>query len=291
MQQKTTYIKEMLMAFAGFSLWTVSDAAVRFLKSYPTLLIAFLGSLLSVLLLCALASYLGGFKETFKRPQLALRMFRGLLLAGSGICAFYAFANLDMVKAYAIIFIAPLLAKVLSVFITGESIRMRSWVITCLGFIGVLIVIRPGMIPINLGTASALALSLFFSLGYVMSRYIEDENQTLLSMALFQYVFATIATAYPAYHAYVAMDISISFQACFALFLVSSTAISGAILVAKAFSVAPTQVIAPVHYVQIIWGVFFSAIIFNEMPDIWTLVGGVVITIAGLLLIKFSRPI
>ncbi len=147
------------------------------------------------------------------------------------------------------------------------------------------------MIPINLGAISALILAFLFALGYVMSRYIKDENQTLLSMAIFQYLFVTLATAYPAYTAYQGMQIGFSLYEYSALFIISAAAISGSILVAKAFSIAPTQVIAPVHYIQILWGTLLSAFLFSEMPDQWTFIGGGVITLSGLLLIKFSRPV
>ncbi len=286
-----SYTSPILMAFTGFTLWTVSDAAVRYLKDYPTLLVAFLASTLAVTILCIFSGFLGGFSETFKRPQLKLRLLRGLLLSASGLCTFYVFANLDLAKAYAIIFVAPLLAKVLSVFITRENIRPRSWAITLLGFTGVLIVIRPGVIPLDLGSILALVLAFFFALGYVMSRYIADENQTLLSMALFQYTIVSVVTAVPAYFAYQNMEAGLSIYQFIALFAVSSAAVSGSVLVAKAFSIAPTQIIAPIHYVQIIWGALLSAVLFSEMPDGWTLVGGAVITFAGLLLIRFSKPI
>jgi len=279
------------MAFIGFTLWTVSDAAVRYLKDYPTLLIAFLGSFISVIILCIFARFLGGFSETLKRPQLKLRLLRGLLLSASGLCSFYVFANLDLAKAYAIIFVAPLLAKVLSVFITRENIRPRSWAITSLGFIGVLVVIRPGAMALDLGSALALVLAFFFALGYVMSRYIADENQTLLSMALFQYAFVSLATALPAYFAYQNMALELSAYQYISLFIFSAAGVGGSILISKAFSIAPTQIIAPVHYVQIIWGALFSAFLFGEMPDGWTIIGGTVITLAGLLLIRFSKPI
>lgn len=291
MNGKTPYSVEMIMAFTGFSLWTFGDASIRFLKDYPTELVAFLSASVALSLLLLFSKRLGGLRETFTRPQLKLRAFRGAILACSGICAFFTFTHLDMTKAYAIIFAAPLLAKILSVFINKESIRLRSWAITMLGFLGVIIVMRPGFIPIGIGSIAALALAIFFSLGYVMARYIDDENQTLLSMAIFNYIFMVIFTAGPAYLAYQELELSFSFAQYFALFTIGTCAISGAVLVAKAFSVAPTQVIAPIHYVQILWGVMFSALLFHEMPDFWTFVGGGVITLSGLMLIRFSRPV
>lgn len=289
MSREKPHITAALMAFTGFSMWSISDAAVRFLQDFPVTVIAFWGSFLSMTMLLVCSKRLGGLKATFTMPQLKLRAVRGVLLAGSGLCSYYAFTQLDLATAYAIIFFAPLLAKVMSVFVTGENIRLRSWAITLLGFIGVLIVVRPGMVPINTGTIAALLLALMFSAGYVLSRYIKDENQTLLSMALFQYVILTVATAVPAYMAYQDMAVSFTMTDIFALIVISAPAVGGSILVAKAFSVAPTQIIAPIHYVQILWGTILGAVLFSEYPDLWTIIGGGVICVAGLLLIRFSR--
>lgn len=289
MKNTKKFNREMLMAFIGFTLWTYSDACVRALKDQPTMLIAFISSALAVIIMCIFAHKLGGFYDTFKRPQLKLRIFRGALLAGSVIMAFSAFTHLDLATAYTIIFIAPFCAKTLSYILTKEHINQRSWAVTVLGFIGVLIVIRPGFIPLNIGTASAVSTALFFSFGYALSRYIKDENQTMLSTSLFQYSILTAATAYPAYLSTTTTPISLTLSEWAALLVISMSAIIGSVLVAKAFSNAPTQIIAPIHYTQIIWGALLSFVFFNEAPDIWTIAGGSIIVLAGLLLIRFSR--
>ena len=63
----------------------------------------------------------------------------------------------------------------------------------------------------------------------------------------------------------------------------------GALLVSNAYASAPTAYVAPVHYIQIIWGVILGAVLFSEYPDIYTIIGGSIIVGAGLLLIKYSR--
>ncbi len=291
MKKNTSYLKEILMAFTGFSLWTFSDVCVRYLSNYPTVLIAFLSSLLSVVIFCILSPHLGGFKATFTKPQLKLRIFRGLLISVSGFLSFVAFTNLDLTKAYALIFISPFIVKILSVIIMGEKISLKAWLVTTLGFSGVLVILRPGLIPIDIGSAAALGLAAFFSIGYVLTRYIDDENQTLLSMAFFQYLFLCLGMAVPAFYAYQEMGADLSFGAIhYVLFpFMSLAAISGSIIVAKAFSTAPSAVIAPIHYVQILWGAALSALIFNEYPDIWTIIGGAVIVVAGIIFIHLNR--
>ncbi len=289
--RKISYLKEILMAFTGFSLWTFSDACVRYLNDYPTVLIAFLSSFLSVIIFCVLSPCLGGFKDTFTKPQLKLRIFRGLIISFSGFLAFVAFMHLDLTKAYALIFASPFIIKILSIIIMGEHISIKAWLVTILGFSGVLIILRPGIIPIDIGSAAALGMTIFFSLGYVLTRYIDDKNQTLLSMAFFQYLFLCLGMAVPAYYAYQEIGTDLSFEPIhYAIFpFMSIAAISGSIIVAKAFSTAPSAVIAPIHYVQILWGAAISALIFGEYPDIWTIIGGSIIVIAGIIFIYLNR--
>ncbi len=278
-----------LAAFIGFTLWSVGDAFIRYFKDYPVPVIVVLSNGGCLLLLVLLSNYLGGFKKTLTKPKLKMRIARGACLSISNLLGFIAFMNLDLATAYALIFCAPFMAKIFSVLLMGEQIRLRSWVITCIGFIGVLIVVRPGMIPLNIGTAAALGLTVFFSLGYVLGRYIGPDNQTLLSMTIFQFLIMFCIMLFPAISLWHTVDVTMQDLGIFAF--MSLCFVAGSILVAKAFAHAPAAYIAPVHYVQILWGVLLGAVMFGEYPDNWTIAGGSIIVIAGLLLIKFSRRV
>ena len=290
--QKQKYTKEIIMALTGFTLWTISDSCIRYLNSYPTILVAFFGAFFCVILLLVLSPFLGGLKATFTMPQLKLRIFRGAVLSCSSFLAFVAFSNIDLATAYAFIFAAPFISKILSVLILKENIRMRSWLISALGFVGVLIVLRPGIITISIGAAAALGLAVFFSFGYVLTRYIKSENQTLLSMALFQYAFVALFTAYPAY---LTIQTTQSFNPDIlhtGIIIFYAFAVTfGSLFASKAYADAPTSVIAPIQYVQMLSGIILGAVLFAEYPDIWTLTGGGIIIAAGLLLIKFTRSV
>ncbi len=276
----------MLLAFAGFTLWTFNDALVHGLAAYSPLLIACVANAFSLLFLCVMAPKLGGFRETFTRPRLKLRLFRGLLLTISNILSFYVFVHLDLAKAYAIIFLVPLMAKVLSVIITREKIKPAAWAISLAGFAGVLIVLRPGWVPLDTGSLAALGLTFVFALGYVLSRFIGEENQTPLSMALFQYFFSSLATIIPAWYAL--QSASLTPAAFLVMAAIGTTSAYGSILVARAFASAPSAIIAPIHYTQILWGTLFGAVFFSEYPDKFTVLGGLVIILAGLALLRFN---
>ena len=97
----------------------------------------------------------GGLGELRTR-RLGMHLLRGLLGTTSGLLAFYAFSRLPLADAYAIIFATPLLITALSVPILGEAVGWRRWSAVVVGFIGVLVMLRPGVAPIGAGNLAAL---------------------------------------------------------------------------------------------------------------------------------------
>lgn len=277
--------RNIVLALAGFSAWAMGDAVVRYLKDMEPFVLSFGVSLVAFLISVILSPWLGGLRQTTHVAKNPLVLWRGLLLACSNICAVFAFMNLPLTTAYAIIFIAPLVAKLLSSFLMGEIISLRLWLLSLLGFAGVLLAVRPGVLPMNIGTVAAFCLVFFFASGQVLSRKIGKDNQTFLSFVCFQYGFTVLIVA-PFALGHIA-DLSLS--TVLILALVGVTSVFGGLGVAAAYASAPTAVIAPMHYVQILWGAVLGAVLFGEYPDTYTIIGAVVIIIAGLLLIKNSR--
>jgi len=275
-----------LMAFTGFSSWAIGDAFIRSLKEYSFFEVAFWGAVTTVLLLSVFSRLLGGFRNTFIQPKLGLRILRGFILAIASFLSILAFMNLPLATAYALIFVVPIMAKVVSVILTKEQIKLRSWLISLLGFAGVLIVVRPGMVPLNIGTVAALGLVLFFSVGQVMARWIGKENQTLLSFSIFQYTLVMVVSGAALFfgQGFTMPPADVALAS-----FIGVLAVSGSLCVAHAYASAPTAFVAPIHYVQIVWGAALGALLFGEYPDIYTMIGGAVIIGAGLWLILNSR--
>lgn len=285
--QNPSLMTAIIMTFIGFSMWSFSDSVIRLLKEYPATHVAFIAGIGSFSSIILLSHWLGGFRDTFYLPKLGLRFFRGVVLMVSNFMAFITFAHMEMAPAYAIIFIIPVAAKILSVLLTKETISARSWVISLIGFLGVLIVVRPGMVPFGIGAMAALALVFFFAVGQVMTRWIGKENQTLMSMSIFQYSLVTILLGIWIF----ARGETITMDATDIMFGLSIGVLSvfGAILVSNAYACHPAAYIAPVQYSQILWGIALGALLFGEYPDVWTLVGAGVIITSGLLLLRSSK--
>lgn len=277
--------KYMLLAFIGFTSWTVSDAIVRYLRDYPPGVLIFITSVASLGFLFAFSTKLGGVKESFAKPRMGLQVARGFMLALSVALGMIGFMHLDMATTFALLFAAPLVGKVASVILVREKIALISWLLTLMGFAGVLIILRPGYLPLSIGTAATLASAVTFGLGYVMGRYIGPENQTAFGMGFYQYLFMIAGSAVPAFMTFNGVTpFDLLLMACLSMF-----GAFGLVLVSNAFANAPSAYIAPIHYTQIIWGTIWGALLFNEYPDGWTMVGAAVIIVAGLLLIWRSH--
>lgn len=274
-----------LIGFLGFTAWTVGDALIRYINHYHPLQIGFMASVFTIFLLLLFAKPMGGMKASFQKPKQNLQILRGFVLSFSGLLSFFVFSNLDLATAYALIFCAPFFGKIASVILTGEQIRIRSWVITCVGFIGVLIVLRPGLTPMNIWALLAIVMAGFFAIGHVMGRFIGQENQTLFAQVFYNKIFNLAVMTLPMFWIFEpmpAIDIFITF--CMGI-----SGVLGGFMVSWAFSVAPTAYIAPIHYTQIILGSIWGILLFQEYPDFWTYIGGSIIIGAGLTLIYFGR--
>ena len=91
-----------------------------------------------------------------------LQIFRGLILLSANICFFYAISVISLAKALTLAFIAPLIVTAFSPILLGEKVGFRRWTAVAVGFIGSLIVIRPGFLEFNLASMAALATGFFY---------------------------------------------------------------------------------------------------------------------------------
>lgn len=281
----TNHLTAVLLALSGFFIWSCGDAAIRSLHALPLPVVVFSYAASAVVVMSVFSGFLGGFAETFRRPKLKLRILRGVVLMGSNTLAVVAFTHLDMATAYALIFLSPFMAKIMSFLLLGEKPSLLSLGLSVVAFIGVLIILRPGEVPLNIGSAAALGLTVFFALGYTLGRFIGVENQTPLSMILFQYCFVSLASLPFAAPHFAEAAGMISLREGLVIAFSGFTAVFGTICASTGFARAPASVVAPLHYSQMLWGILFGLILFGEWPDGFTLLGGSVIIGAGLILI------
>lgn len=276
-----------LLAFCGFSLWTTSDAITHYLHVYPAAQIALIAGIYSLSFMACFSPFLGGFRETFAKGKIKLQLARAVVLTGSTLATIYAFQHLPMTTVFPIVFLSPLVAKVLSLILNREKVPLALWFISLIGFIGVLLVIRPGLTPLETAEIVALCIPVCFATGFVLNRTIGDANQTKLSANLYCDLMLIAIFAVPVYLNFMPMSASDFLWAV----VYSVIGGCGTILVSLGYARAPTAYVAPVHYTQIIWGVIWGALFFQEYPDVWTIAGSIIIVGAGLALVWKTREI
>lgn len=210
-----------------------------------------------------------------RHPRLVA--LRSVLMAIDMVLVFFAFSTLPLADAYTVIFTVPMLVTALSVPLLGEHVGWRRWSATVVGFVGVLIVLRPGFAEINWGHIAALASAFFFALSLIVVRRIgNDETGSCL---LFAMLVALIAVSAPVQPFVYVMPTPQDVALLIGLGLISGFA---HIMLISAFRLAPSAVVSPFQYSQIVWGVLFGLWLFGDRPDRWVIAGSAVIIASGL---------
>ncbi len=184
MQTVQSNLRGALVALAAFAVYATNDTMVKFLGATysPFLLIFFTGLLAFPLVTILLMSDRSDGNLIPKHPYwTALRTLAAVL---NGITGFYAFSVLPLAQCYAIIFAMPILITLLAIPILGEKIGIHRGLAIFVGLVGVLIVLRPGQLPLGLGHLSALMAAFLGATTSVIVRKIGHEERSIVLMAL-----------------------------------------------------------------------------------------------------------
>lgn len=275
-----------LLALVGFSLLSFGDATIKFLSSYySSYSLVFYNSVFALIILLLLSPWLGGVRDTLRDKRIRWHLLRSVLVFAQLSLIVYAFSQLPLAKAYAIAFVAPAFSALLAIPLLGDRLSWRHVTGIACGFLGVLVILRPGMIPLDYAAIAALLSALFFALVNITARYMRDSKHTLLSWAFYPHVLIMLLSPLLfAEHLQWLRVQDIGYLA----FMGGASAFGG-IFLARAFAYAHTAVAASVHYVQMLWGVLLGFILFGDVIDQWTLMGAVIIISSGLWLIWCAR--
>ena len=123
-----------------------------------------------------------------------LQIIRGLILLTANICFFYAISKISLAKALTLAFVAPLIVTAFSPVFLGEKVGFRRWTAVIIGFIGSLIVIRPGFLEINLASFAALSTGIMYGFYLIITRKLSTSDSPLLTLLITGLVGATIVT-------------------------------------------------------------------------------------------------
>lgn len=273
-------MKGPIFALIAFAIFATHDVFIKVLGGvYSPIQIVFFGVLFSFPL--AALFLLRDQTEGTLLPRHPYWMAaRTLAAVITGFSAFYAFSVLPLAQTYAILFAAPLLITILAIPILGERVRIRRWLAVLVGLAGVLVVLRPGQVPLELGHLAALVAAICGAFASIVVRKIGREERSVVimlypMMANFFIMGALLPLVY--------VPMPIEHLGVVALIAVLAW-VAGRFLIA-AYTVGEAATVAPMQYSQILWASAYGFLFFDESPSLDTVVGAAIIIASGLYIV------
>ena len=194
---------------------------------------------------------------------------------------FYSISIISLAKALTLAFIAPLIVTILSPILLNEKVGLRRWVAVIIGFIGSLIVLRPGFVEINLASIAALGTGFLYGIYLIVTRKLHNSDHPLLTLLLTGVVGAIIGSMIMP-----AVWVKPTLTEWYMMFAIGFFASIGHLLLILSLKFADASKLAPFGYFEIITNIIIGYYFFNHFPDNWTFVGLFVIISSGVYIFK-----
>ncbi len=215
----------------------------------------------------------------FKTAHPKFQMARGALLFGSSICAFYGLKYIPVGEFTAIASITPLVVTLVATLLLGEKVRKLRWALVIGAFVGTLIMVRPGTQHFDWVLIFPLMLILTNgSFHLLTSRMARTEDPITMNI-----LTGWVGTLLGAFVLPFVWELPTDWFVWLQLLIMGSFATVGHYLLIRAFSKAPAATLTPYFYSQIGFAMLGGWLVFDHMPDQWTLVGMGVVTLCGAL--------
>ena len=206
-----------------------------------------------------------------------LQIIRGLVLLAANICFFYAISVISLAKALTLAFVAPLIVTAFSPIFLGERVGVRRWTAVIIGFIGSLVVIRPGFVEINLASLSALCTGILYGFYLIITRKLSTSDNSLLTLLLTGMVGLVVISLTMPFIWMNPSPLQWSLMAGIGLF-----ACIGHLFLILSLKYADASKLAPFSYFEIITNIIIGYYFFNDFPDNWTFLGLFIIILSGI---------
>ncbi len=214
-----------------------------------------------------------------------LQITRGALAAISATLFMFGVKYVPLADAIAVTFVAPFIVTVVAALALGETVGVRRWIAVFIGFVGTLIVLRPGMGAVHPAILLVLVAASCFALRQILSRAVAGSDRVVTTVA-YTAIVSSLLLALPLPFIWRMPESGLEMSL---LLGVAVLAGAGEILVIKALEVAQAVAVAPVMYTIMIWGTFWGWLVFDQLPDAWTWIGALVIMTTGVYTLHRER--
>ncbi|HJS62016.1 MAG TPA: DMT family transporter [Pseudolabrys sp.] len=216
-----------------------------------------------------------------------LQITRSLLLVGSTALNFLGLRWLQLDEALSIIFTFPLLVAIISGPMLGEWIGWRRWTAIGFGFVGVLLITRPGLGGMHPAALFTLGATICYGFYAVITRIVSrvDSNQTSLFYANFIGALVMLPVI-P-----VVWQPPVDWVVALLMVMIGVLGSTGHYFLIAGHKLAPASVLSPFVYTQLIWVIIFGYLVFGQVPNSWTIAGAAIVIASGLYLLYRERKL
>ena len=266
----------LLAILAGF-LFVTSDTVVKLARQDLPVAMVVWGRFTAHFLLMLLMFPGKKIKQLFKVNNLKLVIIRGILLLLCTFLFFTAIGYIGLAEANSIMFISPFFVVALSIPLLKEQVGIRRWSAVVIGFVGILIILRPGFQEIHWAYLLIIGVAFFFALFTILTRTLSF-TETAISMWFYTALVGMLGSSAIVWHYWQTPTLDQTLM----LLLIGAIGGGSHYIIIKAYQRASASILAPFQYFQIIWATVYGLLIFDTAPDGWTWLGTAIIIASGL---------
>lgn len=213
--------------------------------------------------------------QPLRTENLKLHFLRGVVNSVAMLMFFYGLSITPLAEATALGFTAPLFATLMAMLFLGEVVRVRRWVAILIGFVGTLVIVRPGFAEVGLGPLLVLGATVVWSVALTIIKFLTrtDSSVTItvyasVFLSPFTLIAALFVWRWPTPEEMVWLLLIATFGT------IAQTSMN------QSLKMADASVVLPVDFTKLIWAAFIGFLIFEELPGLYTWIGGAMIFIS-----------
>jgi len=274
-------MKAIILNLSAWMMLPIMDGFAKYLSStIPVLQITWSRYFFTVVFVLPLMLFFFRRNLTWtENPK--LQLIRGLLLFSANILFFYSISIISLAKALTLAFVAPLIVTALSPFLLGEKVGFRRWAAVIVGFLGSLIVIRPGFVEFNLASIAALGTGVMYGFYLIVTRKLHKYDNPLLTLLLTGVVGAIIGSMIMP-----AVWVHPTSNEWFMMLAIGFFASIGHFLLILSLKYADASKLAPFGYFEIVPNIIIGYFFFSHFPNQWHFLGLFIIISSGVYIFR-----
>lgn len=263
--------------------FSIMHASIRHVSAeLDPLQIAFFRNLFGLVFLAPLL--VGAGWAQMRTERLGLHALRGLVNVFAMFLFFYALATAPLAKVTALGFTAPIFTAVLAVFFLGERFRLRRWTAIVVGFIGMLIIIRPGVTTVDAGALMALASAMLWAVALIFIKVL-SRTETSVAIVAWMGIFLCAFSVVPA----VLVWRWPAPETWLWLAMIGCVGSIAQVSLSQSLKETDPTAVLPFDFLKLVWTALIGAWFFAEIPDRYTWIGAAVIFSAGIYIAHRER--